>query len=194
MRTLVACVLALAFAFSIGCGDEQTEFRQELMYTTTLALDSDNAGMAAASDQTLLLSSGVPFMLSVESPDLVDYRDNNRFRELQIQKVEYSVRTNSINRDIAALEIAVGPLGVEDPSSSDAVLIATTGPIDARMAPEGDAEIHHSNAAAAAKHVFGLDFGVSQGAELQVSLGEAVPEGSLKVDVVMTLVLIADQL
>jgi hypothetical protein len=194
MRTLVTGVLALSFAFSVGCGDEQTEFRQDLMYTAILTLDSDNAGMAAASDQTVLVSSGVDFFLSVESPDLVEYRDKSRFRELQIQKVEYSVQSNSINRDIAALEIAVGPVGVEDPSASDAVLIATTGPIEAGTEPEGDAEIHHSNAAAAAKHVFGLDFGVSQGAELQVSSGETVPGGSLKVDVVMTLVLIADKL
>ena len=185
-RFLAIVTLSIAL---MACGETNVEFVQQMNYTTTLSLTGDDGGTISPSDQTILLRSGVDFMLAEQTPELASHR--GRFEALQIQQVTYAIKSNSISADIGALEIAVGPLGVDDPSAPDAVLIATIPQIAARGGGEGAAEVHHENSVPAEAHVFPLDFGIAQGAEFQVAAGSEVPQGSITLDIEMFLTLVA---
>ncbi len=188
-RTVPAPVWAVVLLVGLcsACGETQFEYNQQLNYTASLRLQNAEP---TGNDRTVVLAEGVDFELTTMTPELVQYK--GRFKELQIQKLSYTIRDNTLNADIDAIEVALGPLGAADPSAADAVLIATIDSLPAGTDGAGDAEIHHENTSAASPLVFDLDFGVAQGTEFQVQAGAQPPTGGLTLDVELFLTLIAD--
>ncbi len=191
---LVLMVAVLAVAIG-GCGADEFEFRQEMIVKGTLNIDQAFEGQDGATATEDLLETvvfAVDFPLSEKSPELTDY--NGLFKEMRIEQLTYTVTENSMTTDLEEVQLAFGPLGMAALDDPDAVLVASLPPIPAGFTGEGTGQTFPQNAAAASKHVFDLDFGMVSGSEISVRKDEPLPEGKLKIDIAVTVTLIADAL
>ena len=197
-RTTVIRVALAFFVLGLGtaCGDSDFEYQQLLSYNAQMGIQGleGEPGTPSATDQTGVLTYHVDFELMEMSPELVEYAEEDKFKELHINRVGYTVTGNALTIDLDGIDVAFGPMGLEDSDSADAVLVATVPAIEAGAKPADIAVIHDENSKAARKHVFVLDFGIAQGAKVPVLRGDLIPSGSITLEMELAMTLIADPL
>ena len=178
-----------------SCVDESFEFQQEMTVIGTLSITEDAfsspPGTRIAQDEEATLGFGVDFLLTQESPVLIEYRDEDLFREFQITSFNYKVLENSMNTDLESIEFAMGKLGVENINEPEVIVMGAIPAVPAGATPEGRGDLFQDNARPAALHAFDLDFGTTTGTRINLNAGDIVPRGRIRVEIKLVVTYIA---
>jgi hypothetical protein len=99
--------------------------------------------------------------------------------DINVDRINYAVTTNTLNVDIPEIRIYLAPMGVMDPEDSDAMLFGTVPPVPAGQMASGQVRLE-GNSGTVFKHFtrdLSMPFNFIAATTVTVASGAGVPSG-----------------
>ena len=202
VRSLAVFLAAPLLICSLACGlaDEEA---LDITYTEAFDFDvpisandlcdscSDVEGPAPAAVelQPIDIAVDIDIVESTGQPELAEYAD--RFKSVNITKIEYEAVDNDLTFDIPALTIYLGPKGSETVEDEGVLEMATIPAISAGDSATGNAVINTDNADTVSDYIKSLKTAALARATPTIKEGQTLPpsgDTTLKLTIYVTLV------
>lgn len=161
---------------------------EELCGADGVCVGSCNADQTC--DVKILVNLWHDFDLAKEKPELEEI-EGQPLVSVEIKKIAYRVKENTLNVDTPEMTVYVAPAGVMSPDDPQAQAIGTLAPISAGMvSDEEEVTLTPNGRAILAGFMqqYSVPFNLIVGTEIDIHAGDLVPTGRLTTVVLVTAV------